>query len=59
MYFTLKMGFTTEISPKYCNIKAITCKNNDFQPIFFCKIGTQKIYMIKIKNILSYVLHYH
>ena len=47
MYFTLKMGFTTEISPKYCNIKAKTRKNNDFQP-FFCKIGTQKIYMIKI-----------
>ena len=24
MYFTLKMGFTKEISPNYCNIKAIT-----------------------------------
>ena len=57
MYFTLKMGFTTEISPKYYNIKAITRENNDFQH-FFCKIGTQKIYMIKIKNIFSYVLHY-
>ena len=31
MCFTLKLGFMTEISPKYCNIKAITCLNNDFQ----------------------------
>ena len=55
MYFNLKMGLKTEISPKYCNIKAITHKNNDFQP-FFSKIGTHKIYMIKFK--ISSVMYF-
>ena len=42
------MGFMTEISPKYYNIKAITCLNNDFQPFFF-KIGTKNLYDKKFK----------
>ena len=44
------MGFMTEISPKYCNNKAITCQNNDFQPPF-CKIGTKNLYDNKFKII--------
>ena len=50
MYFTLKMRFMTEISPKYCNIKAITCQNNDFQP-FFCKIDRKNVYDKNFKYI--------
>ena len=42
------MGFMMEISPKYCNIKAITCSNNDFQ-LLFCKIATKNLYDKKFK----------
>ena len=42
MYFTLKMGFTTEISPKYCDKKAIKRKNNDFQTFFLQKKAYKK-----------------
>ena len=50
MYFTLKMRFMTEISPNYCNIKAITCQNNNFQP-FFCKIDRKNLYDKNLKYI--------
>ena len=42
------MGVMMEKSQKYCNIKAITCLNNDF-PLFICKIGTKNLYDKKIK----------
>ena len=36
IYFTLKNGVMMEISITYCNTKAITCQNNDFQ-LFLAK----------------------
>ena len=51
------MGVMMKISPKNCNIKAITCYNNDVE-LFFCKIDT-KNYKIKNLNIVSEVLYYH
>ena len=49
MCFTLKKGLKTEISPKYCNIKAITHKNNDFQPFFLQNRHTKNLHEKNLK----------
>ena len=48
MYFTLKMGFTTEISPKYCNIKANTLKHT-FSTFFLQSRHTQNLHDKNLK----------